>query len=127
MIQVTNLTKSYTANSKAVDQIDFSVPQGNILAIIGTSGCGKTTTLKMINRLIEPTHGDIVLDGKKFTQLDAISWRRGIGYVTQKAGLLPHLTVEQNISLLSSVLKKDKRTIKHRVSELLQLIPRKKL
>ncbi len=103
-------------------EVSFSVQSGQIAALVGKSGCGKTTTLKMINRLIEPSSGEIWVGGKKASELDVISWRRRIGYVIQKAGLLPHLTIEENISLLSKVLAKDKNWIKKRVQQLMHTI-----
>lgn len=122
MIQIENLTKEYDAQVKAVDSISFTVETGQIAAIIGTSGCGKSTTLKMINRLIEPTLGKIQINSASSTEVDAITWRRKIGYVTQNAGLLPHLTVNENISLLSTVLGKKKSFINSRVAELMELV-----
>lgn len=123
MIKVENLSKTFhVGQPKAVDEISFILEKGSIGCIIGTSGCGKTTTLKMINRLVEPTSGTIWVEGKKANELDAVQWRRGIGYVIQKAGLLPHLTVAQNISLLSSILKRDQAFILTRVQELMEII-----
>jgi len=123
MIKVENLTKVFdNGNTKAVDSISFNLEQGEIGCIIGTSGCGKTTTLKMINRLIEPSAGQIWVGGKEFNSVDPVVWRRKIGYVIQKAGLLPHMTVGQNISLLSSILKRDENFIKSRTKELMEII-----
>lgn len=122
MIKVSNLTKSYDGNTKAVDDISFEVESGSIGCLIGTSGCGKTTTLKMINRLVEPTEGTIWVGNKECHQEDPVNWRRGIGYVIQKAGLLPHLTVRQNIELLSSILKRPKKDRNKRSDELLDMI-----
>lgn len=122
MISIQNLTKEYDAQVRAVDNISFTVEKAQIAAIIGTSGCGKSTTLKMINRLVEPTAGVIQLNSDSSTEVDVISWRRKIGYVTQSAGLLPHLTVFENISLLSKVLKRDKKFINERVNELMELV-----
>ena len=122
MIKIKDLTKEYDAQVRAVDDISFTVENGQIAAIIGTSGCGKSTTLKMINRLIEPTQGSIHINAESSREIDAITWRRKIGYVTQNAGLLPHLTVKENISLLAKVQKKDSKYINERVSELMGLI-----
>lgn len=122
MIQLRNVTKCYSANTKAVDNISFNVNTSQICSIIGPSGCGKTTTLKMINRLIEPTSGEIKVSGEDFHSMDAVTWRRKIGYVIQKAGLLPHLTVFENVSLLSNILKKPKSQMHDRVDELLNLV-----
>ena len=123
MIEVLNLSKVFNQGSvKAVDTISFKLEKGEIGCIIGTSGCGKTTTLKMINRLIEPTDGSVLVNGQECHSFDPVRWRRRIGYVIQKAGLLPHMTVKQNISLLSTILKKDKDFIEDRVHELMKII-----
>lgn len=123
MIEVKNLSKVFEQNTlKAVDNISFKLEKGEVGCIIGTSGCGKTTTLKMINRLIEPTSGEIWVEGSAHQDNNPIQWRRKIGYVIQKAGLLPHLTVKQNISFLSKILKRDKSFIENRVRELMQII-----
>lgn len=123
MIEVKNLTKVFPqGNVKAVNSVSFKLEKGEIGCIIGTSGCGKTTTLKMINRLIEPTDGDIWVGNQECHEMDPVTWRRKIGYVIQKAGLLPHMTVKQNISLLSTILKKEKSYITERVSELMETI-----
>ena len=123
MIELKNLSKIFPdSNVKAVDSISFNLEKGEVGCIIGTSGCGKTTTLKMINRLVEPTDGDIYVAGKSFREEGPINWRRNIGYVIQKAGLLPHLTVKENISLLSKILKRKSNFINERVRELLEIV-----
>ncbi len=123
MIEAKGLVKQYSNTKlKAVDNISFSLNKGEIACLIGTSGCGKTTTIKMINRLIEPTEGEIRVNGQKSHQVDSVTWRRQTGYVIQKAGLLPHLTVRQNISLLSKILKRKKTFIKSRTDELLETV-----
>ena len=123
MIEVNNLTKIYPGvGIKAVDKISFKLDRGEVGCIIGTSGCGKTTTLKMINRLIEPTDGEIKVDNLGHKEVNAIEWRRKIGYVIQKTGLLPHLTVSENISLLSKILGRTQKKILERVDELMEII-----
>ena len=123
VIHLKNLKKTFENNfAPVVDGISFSVDSGSLACMIGTSGCGKTTTLKIINRLIEPTSGTIEVNGIKSHEMSAVEWRRKIGYVIQKIGLLPHLTVKENISLLSSVLKKKKKIIRERTDYLLQLV-----
>lgn len=123
MIEIQNLTKVFSEGKiKAVDSISFKLQKGEIACIIGTSGCGKTTTLKMINRLIEPTEGNIWVNDEEFHTIGPVNWRRRIGYVIQKAGLLPHMTVKQNISLLSRVIKREKNFIDERVKELMSII-----
>lgn len=123
MIEVKHLSKVFEPGTQpAVDDISFQIKKGQIACIIGTSGCGKTTTLKMINRLIEPSSGEVIVNGSHANSNDAVNWRRRIGYVIQKAGLLPHLTVFQNISLLSNILKRDLDFISNRVQELMETI-----
>lgn len=123
MLHLSNLRKFYNEGRiKAVDIKELLIEKACIACLIGPSGCGKTTTLKMINRLIEPDGGCVKINGIKSTEIHAVSWRRKIGYVIQKIGLLPHLTVSENISLLSRVLKRDKEFIFERVKELLKLV-----
>ncbi len=123
MIEVQDLTKEFLSGRvKAVNRASFKLEKGQVGCIIGMSGCGKTTTLKMINRLIEPTSGNVSVNGQNARTGNAVVWRRKIGYVIQKAGLLPHLTVRQNISLLSKILKREKSFITERVRELMDII-----
>ena len=121
MLYLNNLKKFYK-QVKVVDIQELSIKTNDITYLIGPSGCGKTSTLKMINRLIEPDEGFIEINGVKSKKVPVVQWRRKIGYVIQKIGLLPHLTVAENISLLSRVLKRDKKFIVKRVGELLKLV-----
>ena len=106
----------------AVDGVSMSVSDGETLCLIGTSGSGKTTCMKMVNRLIEPSAGTILVGQDDVLKLDPIVLRRRIGYVIQKAGLLPHLTVAQNIGLLCRLEKWPPSRMKKRVEELLELV-----
>lgn len=119
MIKVEQLSKHF-GKTKAVDNISFEVKEHENLILLGTSGCGKTTTLKMINRLIEPTGGRIFIDGKNILEQSPELLRRGIGYVLQNNGLFPHYTVAENIAVVPQLLKWDKQRIEKRVSELLE-------
>ena len=119
MIKVEHLSKHF-CNVKAVDDISFDVNEHENLILLGTSGCGKTTTLKMLNRLIEPTHGNIFINNKNILEQQPEILRRGIGYVLQNNGLFPHYTVGENIAIVPQLLKWDKKQIQHRVSELLE-------
>jgi len=119
MIKVEHLSKSF-ADTKAVNNISFEVAEGQNLILLGTSGCGKTTTLKMINRLIEPEHGSVFIDGKNIIEQQPEILRRGIGYVLQNNGLFPHYTVAENIAVVARLLKWEEKQIQHRVSELLE-------
>jgi len=126
MIKVEHLSKHFGpkdssgAKVKAVDDISFEVKEHENLILLGTSGCGKTTTLKMINRLIEPVSGKIFIDGKNIFEQSPEILRRGIGYVLQNNGLFPHYTVAENIAIVPQLLKWDKKRIENRVAELLE-------
>lgn len=119
MISVRQLSKHY-GGIKAVDQISFEVNEHENLILLGTSGCGKTTTLKMLNRLIEPTSGEVFFDGKNIKDQSPESLRRGIGYVLQNTGLFPHYTIAENIAIVPRLLKWDKAKIESRTNELLE-------
>jgi len=119
MIRVQNLSKQY-GQVKAVDDISFEVAEGDNLILLGTSGCGKTTTLKMINRLIEPTSGKIWINGQDITTQQPELLRRNIGYVLQNNGLFPHYTVAENIAIVPRLLKWDNQKIHNRTQELLE-------
>jgi osmoprotectant transport system ATP-binding protein len=117
------VTKQYSGQARpAVDNVTMEIPAGEIVMLVGPSGCGKTTTMKMINRLIEPTSGRIFIGEDDVTQRDPDELRRHIGYVIQGAGLFPHLTVRDNISIVPRLLKWDKQRITARVDELLDLV-----
>ena len=105
----------------AVDDLSLTVPAGKICVLVGPSGCGKTTSLKMVNRLIEPTSGRILVGGRDVMAQDPIALRRGIGYVIQQVGLLPHLTVGENVAVVPRLLGWERPRIAARVDELLAL------
>ena len=119
MIKVEHLSK-YFCDVKAVDDISFDVKEHENLILLGTSGCGKTTTLKMLNRLIEPTSGSIQINGKNVLTQSPEELRRSIGYVLQNNGLFPHYTITENIAIVPQLLKWDSKRIETRVSELLE-------
>jgi osmoprotectant transport system ATP-binding protein len=119
MIKVEQLSKFF-GKVKAVDGISFEVKEHETLVLLGTSGCGKTTTLKMINRLIEPTSGEIQIAGKSILEQSPEILRRGIGYVLQNNGLFPHYTVAENIAIVPQLLKWDSRQIEKRINELIE-------
>src|SRR5205814_6622927 len=98
------------------------VTQGETLVLLGESGCGKTTTLRLVNRLLTPTTGEILVEGKATTEWDVIRLRRRTGYVIQEAGLFPHFTVAENVSLVPSLEKWDEARIAARVEELVSLV-----
>jgi osmoprotectant transport system ATP-binding protein len=119
MIAVENLSKSF-GQTLAIDDISFDVKEGENLVILGTSGCGKTTTLRMINRLEEPDSGKISIHGESIYDQPAENLRRNIGYVLQHNALFPHYTVAENIAIVPRLLKWDKQKIKSRTEELLE-------
>ncbi len=118
MIDVQNLSKDFNGKA-AVNDISFQVNEGETLVLLGTSGSGKTTTLRMINRLIEPTAGDILMDGKSVFSTSPEILRRSIGYVLQNYGLFPHYTVAENIAIVPKLLNWQKDKIDQRTDELL--------
>ena len=122
-IEFKDVTKQFNnASSNAVDHVSFSVNEGEMITILGTSGCGKTTLMKMVNRLYEPTSGEIDIFGENIADKDPIQLRRQIGYVIQQVGLFPHMTVEKNISVVPEILGWDQQRIDDRVTELLRLV-----
>lgn len=121
MIELQNVTKTYNY-FRAVDRLGFRVNEGETFGLIGTSGSGKTTTLKMINRLIEADSGSIIINGRDISTEDPVELRKRIGYVIQKGGLFPHYTVAENIAIVPQLLGWSDPLIKRRTSELLNLI-----
>jgi len=119
MISLNNVVKKF-GNTIAVDNISFTVSEGENMVLLGTSGCGKTTTLRMINRLIELSSGSISVAGKNIKDIAPEDLRKNIGYVLQNNGLFPHYTIEENIAIVPELLKWPKKKIKNRTLELLE-------
>jgi osmoprotectant transport system ATP-binding protein len=116
-------TKVYPgAGEPAVDHLSLTVPAGEICVLVGPSGCGKTTAMRMVNRLIDITSGDILIDGRSVRDREPSELRREIGYAIQQIGLFPHRTVGENIATVPRLLGWDKRRIRERVDELIELI-----
>lgn len=121
-IELIDVVKRYDGQTEpAVDHLSLTVPAGEMVMFVGPSGCGKTTSLKMINRLIEPTSGKILIDGDDITTKDPTQLRRSIGYVIQGGGLMPHMTVADNIGLVPKLLKWDQQRVRDRVDELMEM------
>jgi osmoprotectant transport system ATP-binding protein len=123
MIKIDRLSKSFDGGATyAVRDVSFTVEEGETLVLLGSSGCGKTTTLKMINRLVEPTSGSIEVDGADAAQHDLLALRRSIGYVFQDIGLFPHMTIAENASIVPRLLGWEARRRRQRAGELLEMI-----
>ncbi|WP_217912896.1 ABC transporter ATP-binding protein [Miltoncostaea marina] len=123
VVELREVTKRYGRSERAaVDGLSLEVPAGEVCVLIGPSGCGKTTALKMINRLIEPTSGEILIDGRSVRERDPARLRREVGYVIQQVGLLPHLTVGANVGTVPRLLGWDRSRTTARTRELLRLV-----
>ena len=122
IIKFKNISKSYE-NNLILDNFNLEINRGEFLTIIGSSGCGKTTVLKLINGLLTPEAGNIYVEGKDIGEVDQIKLRRKIGYAIQGIGLFPHMSIEKNISyVLNLISKKDKVKIDKKVRELIKLV-----
>jgi osmoprotectant transport system ATP-binding protein len=118
-----HVTKRYGESPHpAVDDLSITIPAGEICVLIGPSGGGKSTAMRMVNRLISITEGDITIDGQSVQRLDAVELRRGIGYVIQQIGLFPHMTVEDNVATVPRLLGWEKGRTRARAAELLELV-----
>src|SRR4030095_14611403 len=114
---------SYAINGRALlEDISFTVEPGETIVLLGRSGSGKTTTLRLINRLLEPTSGEILVENKKTTDWDSIRLRRRIGYVIQDIGVFPHFTVARNVALVPSLESWPEEKVRQRVNDMLDLV-----
>lgn len=116
------VTKVYPGGVQALDRVSFEVQEGEFLCLIGPSGCGKTTLLKTVNRLVEPDSGRVEVYGKDVASWDPVMLRRRIGYVIQQIGLFPHLTVEENITYVLSIMGVPRHVRRKRAQELLEVV-----
>ena len=107
MLEFKNVSKTYQGDKPAVEDVTLTFNEGEFIVFIGTSGSGKTTCMRMINRMTEPTSGTILLNGRDIATMDAVRLRRRIGYVIQQIGLMPHMTIYENVTLVPSRLKWD--------------------
>lgn len=122
MIIFKDVNKKFNKEFHAVANMNLHIKEGELIALIGPSGSGKSTTMKMINRLIEPTSGSISINGKNISEQNPVLLRRNIGYVIQDIGLLPHMTIGENIALVPKLKKWDKEKYEKRVEELLEMV-----
>jgi osmoprotectant transport system ATP-binding protein len=114
--------RAHAGGTLILNNLNLKVFEGETLVLLGQSGCGKTTTLKMVNRLLEPSEGVVLVEKRSTVEWDRIQLRRRIGYVIQEAGLFPHFSVERNVALVPSLENWDKSRIRDRVSELLSMV-----
>ncbi|MBE7332121.1 betaine/proline/choline family ABC transporter ATP-binding protein [Staphylococcus haemolyticus] len=122
MLSIRNLSKVYAGGKKAVDNMNIHIESGDFIAFIGTSGSGKTTALRMINRMIESSEGEITINGKNIKDINAVELRRSIGYVIQQIGLMPHMTIKENIVLVPKLLKWSQEKKDKKAKELIKLV-----
>ena len=122
LVEFRDVTFAVNGGTPIIDKLSLSVAAGETLVLLGESGCGKTTTLRLVNRLLTPTAGEVLIEGKPTTEWDAIRLRRRTGYVIQEAGLFPHFTVAENVALVPSLEDWDEERMRERVEELLTLV-----
>ncbi len=122
MIVLDSVSKTFDGTTYAVQDFSLTVEEGETLVLLGSSGCGKTTTMKMINRLVELSSGTITVDGRDIMAQDAVELRRSIGYVFQGIGLFPHLTIEQNVAIVPRLLGWERSRRRDRAAELLEVV-----
>ncbi len=122
MIVFDDVTKTFPGGLTAVDHLSLEVTEGETLVLLGASGSGKTTTMKMVNRLIEPSDGRVLVEGDDVMLADPIDLRRRIGYAIQHIGLFPHMTVGENIAVVPRMLGWDDQRVRDRIDDLLELV-----
>lgn len=122
-VELKNVNKQFKAQSvPALDNVSVQIEEGEFVTVLGSSGCGKTTLIKMLNRLYEPDSGEIYLFGKNIKEQNPVELRRKIGYVIQQIGLFPHMTVKANIATIPKILKWDKKKIDEETDRMLRLV-----
>ena len=122
LVEFRNVTFAVNGGPPIIDDLNFTVAAGETLVLLGESGCGKTTTLRLVNRLLTPAAGQVLVEGKPTTEWDVIRLRRRTGYVIQEAGLFPHFTVAENVALVPSLENWPEEKTRVRVEELLSLV-----
>jgi osmoprotectant transport system ATP-binding protein len=121
-LTMSHLNKTYSGGKVAVDDFNLEIQKGEFVCFIGTSGSGKTTTMRMINRMLQQTSGTIKLNGKDISEMDPVQLRRKIGYVIQNIGLMPHMTIRQNITIVPRLLKWSQEKMDERAKEMIKLV-----
>lgn len=121
-LSMEHLNKTYAGGKIAVDDFNLEIEKGEFVCFIGTSGSGKTTTMRMINRMLQQTSGTIKLNGKDISEMDPVKLRRKIGYVIQNIGLMPHMTIRQNITIVPKLLKWSQEKMDERAKEMIKLV-----
>lgn len=122
MIEFDHVSKIYNGNKVAVEDVNLSFNKGEFICLIGTSGSGKTTIMRMINRMIDPTKGTIRINGEDIQKKNPVELRRQIGYVIQNIGLMPHMTIRDNITLVQRLLKVDKEEQNKTAEKMIDLV-----
>lgn len=122
MIEFKNVTKKYEDGFVAIKNLNLTVHDHELFVLIGPSGSGKTTTMKMMNRLIEPTSGEIFINGENIAKQNPVKLRRNIGYVIQQIGLMPHMTIRENVALVPKLKKWDEKRYMKKVDELIEMV-----
>jgi osmoprotectant transport system ATP-binding protein len=122
LVEFCRVSYAIDGSRKIIDELSLTVSSGETLVLLGESGCGKTTTLRLVNRLLTPTAGQVLVEGRATTQWDVIQLRRRTGYVIQEAGLFPHFTVAENVALVPALEGWERQRIKQRTAELLELV-----
>ena len=122
MIEFRQVSKDYLGGVRAVENFSLTVPTGTLTVLVGSSGCGKTTLLRMVNRMVEPTSGEVLIDGQSVSQRDPVELRRSIGYVMQSGGLMPHRTVIDNIATVPRLSGVKKAEAHDRARELMEVV-----
>jgi osmoprotectant transport system ATP-binding protein len=121
LIEFKNIVKKYR-NKTIINPFSLEIDAGQLVVFIGPSGCGKTTLLKMVNKLIQPTSGEIFVNGKNISTINAIELRRNIGYVIQNTGLFPHMSIKENLELIPKLKGEDPVSIEQKTIELLEIV-----